>query len=233
MKVREIADNMQNNVNNYNLAWLTMYPNNGQYIVNYILQNFSDFEMLFPYFVEERAQSQEIALHSLFQSFFVIHKHQLQKINDALEIEYNPTENYNGILETKDGAIRAGSDSTASNTNTQTIADLETTGKTTQFDSLEFKDTDKSIQHYAGSNINSNSSSAGVTFKNNIAKTVIDSNNFNEYSEHYENKHGNLGQTTTQKMLNEEIELRLKRMLDLYINTFCDVYMYYVKAVEM
>ena len=42
------------------------------------------------------------------------------------------------------------------------------------------------------------------------------------------NKHGNIGVTTTQQMLQSEVDLRLNPLIQLYIDTFINEYAYYV-----
>lgn len=77
---------------------------------------------------------------------------------------------------------------------------------------------------------------ATTTEYNTVNKTVDTANNFNTYSENKLTRSGNIGVTTSQQMVESEIALRLKciveEYIDLIINSFCYLALTYESGGE-
>ena len=63
----------------------------------------------------------------------------------------------------------------------------------------------------------------------NFNKTINTTNDlFSEYTHHYDETKGNIGVTTSQQMLQSEIELRKYNLISAYIDEFINTYFFYV-----
>lgn len=187
-------------------------------VINTILMNGAEFEILYPdsdYFQ---------FLIGLWSDKWM---HTMQRWQKALAIEYNPLENYDRMEDWTD--VRKSSDlkmdQILDNTFTDAISSSSGTGsnegKRAAYDSSTYENVDKAETASTGTN-----SSLGQEM-NNSAQTGM--------SDHSEDltrtgrAHGNIGVTTSQQMLESEIEIARFNLYDeisyLFLSEFC-VYTY-------
>lgn len=129
-----------------------------------------------------------------------------RKIFETLSIEYAPLENYNmteenTTLKKRDKIVNS--------------IDNSTTNYTTTFDNSNFRNDTKSDDDN--------------TTTTDYHNTLNDEkgNNNNEIEKMYNSKKGNLGVTTSQQMLNAELEIRLKDYIKKFVLAFVDEISYY------
>ena len=136
----------------------------------------------------------------------------LNKAINALTAEYNPIENYNSNSEItevygeqKQNYVKG--QESIKNTNNAFTDNTE--DYVTSYDSDTFSPTGKNKNDY------------GERISTTENGTRTDTNTVNSYTNKItENKSGNIGVTTSQEMINAEIELRLKNIYDMYIDNF-------------
>lgn len=147
-----------------------------------------------------------------------------QKIFTASQLTYNPIENYNRTqvetTETHGADTHSGSDSTTTNSNnTETNSGTDTaTNSITSYDSNSLYTHDQNallhghvVQDYA-------SGSSSVTHGHKV--------NVDEFITHNDHVSGNIGVTTSQQMLEQEIEVSaklnvIKMIVDAFRDRFC------------
>lgn len=129
-----------------------------------------------------------------------------RKIFETLLIEYAPLENYNmteenTTLKKRDKIVNS--------------IDNSTTNYTTTFDNSNFRNDTKSDDDN--------------TTTTDYHNTLNDEkgNNNNEIEKMYNSKRGNLGVTTSQQMLNAELEIRQKDYIKKFVLAFVDEISYY------
>lgn len=141
-------------------------------------------------------------------NFYATYKDSYVSQYRALRLEYNPLENYNGRSEFKHGAhvdIDAMKFGKHIDIDTNTVADRHsqtgTTGDTYAFDSNQYSKDSKTI---TDTDVNGYED----TFEHiNAEHTDTETKTYDEYTD-VETKSGNLGVTTSQQMLQSELELR-------------------------
>jgi len=136
-----------------------------------------------------------------------------EKLNKALTIDYEPLENYNGIEEvTQTGTVGVAESSSASasgesNSENKTESDETTSSKMYGFNSSSAVDADKSSHSYDNSTStsteNSTTGSASSTTTNDLLTVT--------------KRHGNLGVTSSQQMIQQEIQLRKTQIIDTFV----------------
>ena len=145
----------------------------------------------------------------------------LNKIINAFNMEYNPLENYNSNIDEKNvygERVRTFNKGEQSNHNNYGNRQNTTTDSVTSYDSSEFKDTSKTI--------NNNIAYNDVLTEGNR----IDKDTYNTYTDiHTLNQHGNIGVTTNQKMINEEVNLRLTNIYYKYLDDFAKNWLFYIE----
>lgn len=143
-----------------------------------------------------------------------------QRMQSALDIEYSPLENYDRI---ETGTIKddmhKGSKSTRTPNLTNTMTPNTTQTDETEaygYDSTVASDTAKNTSTLTGSTT-SNQTGSETTSIEDISATVFD-NNLKTLNTR---THGNIGVTTSQQMLQSEIDLRRKfALVDMIIEEF-------------
>lgn len=133
-----------------------------------------------------------------------------KKVFKALAIEYRPLENYNMTENNNEYVIK--DNNTISHDGTDA-----TTNYTTSFDDTNFRN----------DTMTENDISDIVTTYSN---TKTDENNIlsNEIHKMKNEKYGNLGVTTSQQMLQSEIDLRLKNYVKMFVKTFINEIAFYI-----
>ena len=199
-------------------------------VVNQILIDGSNFEILYSDF---KFMQDAIGLWSntWYRTF--------EKWQKALSLEYNPIENYDRMEDWTDSSInkmnrnyvenRKLSNSMRSDRNLQSVT--KNTGSDTNLHNVSPYD---SIAYVADSqdiaNINNQSATADTgtvssngTDSGTVTNTGNDSSNTD--SAHKGRMHGNIGVTTTQTMLKEELKIArfnlIKQISDVFIKDFC------------
>lgn len=145
----------------------------------------------------------------------------LNKIINAFNTEYNPVENYNSNIEEHNiygQRVSTFNKGEQSNHNNYGDRDNTTTDSVTSYDSADFKDTSRTI--------NNNKAYADIlTEGNRIDKDIHDT-----YTDaHTLNQHGNIGVTTSQHMINEEVNLRLTNIYYKYLDEFAKNWLFYIE----
>lgn len=159
-----------------------------------ILQRSSNFEVLYPDF---NFMQDMIGLVSKKWA------RTFQKWYDALQLEYNPIENYDRHEEWNDSS----SSESNGNSSDTSSASSETDTSVSTFDSDKF--------HPDGKSNSSQSARSSGT----------DSSNTSEKSSHSGHTHGNIGVTTSQQMLEAELDLQewnlYEHISDIFVRELC------------
>lgn len=126
---------------------------------------------------------------------------------DALAIEYAPLENYDRFEDWSDRENGSGSASTETDedtTNNRTI-----TTDVSAYDSSGYQPKEKVTDNASGS----------------LNSTVDNTNSYNNSGTHSGRIHGNIGVTSSQQLLSDELQLGYwniySRITDLFLNEFC------------
>lgn len=141
-----------------------------------------------------------------------IYSSRFTKSVNVLLIEYNPIENYNST-ETESVEITGATSTTSENSATATgETTTNTTGETTEtlspYDSENFNNNSKNNS----SGVTSENSSSSDNSSNTMSGTSSQSNNRTL------KRSGNIGVTTSQQMIQSEIELRKNDMINDFFN---------------
>lgn len=146
-----------------------------------------------------------------------------QKWIDALSIEYAPLENYDRQEEWKDINSATHNSTETSNSSTSNTGNISSntsdtvTGNVSAFDSDNFTPNEQSVG--SGS---SSSNSSGTTTNNQYDYNTSSDDSTNTRTGR---AHGNIGVTTSQQMLKDELEVAkwniYKHITDLFMQEFC------------
>lgn len=158
---------------------------------------------------------------------------------EALNIEYNPLENYDRIEEWEDSGNKLSSSNTSQNEAVtrnenaiaQDVSDSTGSGNTkntrSAFNSADYQPHDKAESSTTGSNTSSSLTSANgnTNTAGNVAANTLDNTN----AIHSGRVHGNIGVTTSQQMLEAELKISkwniYEELTNLFLNEFC-IYVY-------
>lgn len=200
MFLKEISITLQNNLNiTYNNTVLI----NSVYVENMFRLKYGSWETL--------DETSEDFKHT-FDLYNEYMTPNLNKAISALTSEYNPIENYNSnseVTEVYGQQVQNYTKGQESITNTNNAVTDNTEDYVTSYDSDIFSPTAKNKNEY------------GERISTTENGTRTDTNTVNSYTNKItENKSGNIGVTTSQQMINAEIELRLKNIYDMYIDRF-------------
>lgn len=181
--------------------------------IDTMLEKSGEFEVLYPNFN---------FLKMKIGTWFQRHYRTFDKWLTALNIVYNPLENYDRMEDysdirksTTDGTASGTSNSSGSTTPaTQTVTDEK---QVSAYDSATYqpaeKNTSSNVVNTAGSDTSTSSSSS-------TSKDVLD-----EEVTHTARLHGNIGVTTSQQMLQSELDIArfniYENIADLFIEDFC------------
>lgn len=160
-------------------------------------------------------------------NFFKVHYNTFQKWVDALNIQYNPLENYDryeqytgsGQSASQSSAQGSGQSSDTVN-DSESVTSSETNTKTVAaFNSSSYENYDKNV--LSGSTTKTGSSTGSST--NSSTDSATGSGNYSDL--HNIHTHGNIGVTTSQQMLQSEWEVALLNIYtaiaDMYSDEFC------------
>jgi len=178
--------------------------------------------------------------HDLVDAWVVyvaMHNDDFIKALDAWLADYNPLNNYDGteisIDVKKEGntTLTNTPDSQRNKVTTRATADAKTVveNDVTSYDSTTPRLDNKSTETPTGGTEtiydykNTSDSARGETSLSIDGETITG----NDVSYHRLTKGGNLGVTTSQQMIQSEIDMRLQPLIKLYIDTFIREYAYY------
>ena len=184
-------------------------------LVNLILTEGGEFE---PLYADANMMKGQIEL------FVSQHMRTFTKWVKALAIEYNPLENYdrmedwtdvNHNIESSTGNIKNNSNGNSSSNSTGNNTD-NTNNTVSAFDDNSMSPHDSSITS-SNSSVNSSANSSASSSSNSITNGSSDGN-----STHTGRTHGNIGVTTSQQMLQSELDIArfniYQHICDLFID---------------
>lgn len=180
---------------------------NGSYVCINLATMFNSWN--FPVFTDDSTIQNLI---SLWQTYIKEWQHSIDKMYDALYSDYNPLHNYDMLENESIGRKIDKTVTTPTGTTTQT-------NKSTTFDDTTYRDVEEIT--------NSVNMSTEVTPNNTQTIDNIEGN-FNNAEIRKLSRSGNIGVTTSQQMIESEIELRKKSIADWLIEFFVRKYMYTV-----
>lgn len=191
-------------------------------VVNNILLEGSDFEVLYP---------DPDFMRSAIGVWSNKHYRTFEKWINALNIEYAPLENYDRVEDWTDTL-----DSDTTNTNVDTTSEntdttVNTTGEQTDsgsventvsaFDADTYQPSEKSDTDNTTNT--STDTTSDVDFTHN--STITDTGTKDDTSVHTGRVHGNVGVTTSQQMLQAELDIArfniVQQITDLFLTEFC------------
>lgn len=169
-----------------------------------------------------------------------MHKNDYARMINALIAEYNPIENYNKTETrtgnsiktgnnqiTKNGTITVDGETTCSGT-VQLVDNTSTTGsneiKVSAFNESDYQPSNKVTETGTSDTTNTTTSSTKDEVNNNTTTNdTIQANDSSTINDSYNlNIHGNIGVTTNQQMINDEIKLRLRSYYGIIAKQFSD-----------
>ncbi len=194
----------------------------GEDIILYLDKMYPNYKTLTPIF-------------NAWYTYNTLHFDDFLRMYDAVRMAYNPIENYNSETITadikQDGRITE--TITHGKTTTDTANGVTNENSVTTFEDTTYRPNSKSVQ--SGSTTSAESGTTTTEKEHTTAvEREIDGKTYtgDEINENIEKKHGNIGVQQTQQMLQSEIELRMKPVIQLYIDTFVKEYFYCNEGVS-
>jgi len=157
------------------------------------------------------------------------------KVIDALDMDYNPIENYDRIENWSDSASESESESTSasellSTSESENVSEsssdsmynsLTSTNDVSAYDTVDYRPNERNVNDTRGNN-----SSASNQKRDNLGRhdrNSLENHNrgLDRLDTHGGRIHGNIGVMTTQNMLLQEYELRQLNMYDEIAKSFC------------
>ena len=166
-------------------------------------------------------------LKASINNFFAIHLRTFKKWCDALEIEYNPLENYNRTEEWTDSKTDSwndsgnenGSTTNTSSTSTSAAGSSGTTNTKSAYDSNAF------VNDTSSDTSTSDSSSTSINDSGTNSLATSNKHDGKENNTHTGHLFGNIGVTTSQQMLQAEIDVQkfnvYNEITTMFLNEFC------------
>lgn len=176
-------------------------------------------------------------LYAKFILYNAMQAADLKRALDAWNADYNPLENYNGEIErvTLDNHGKetrkhttGGDGGTHNMVTNAALANTATTHETTTYDSTALR-TESKDSNTGGTVTTDDLHTQDTTERENKALTVGETTYAaDDVHSETEKKHGNLGVTTSQQMIESEIEMRLNPVTKQYLDRFVFQYCMYV-----
>ena len=180
---------------------------NGSYVCMNLVTMFNSWN--FPISTDDNTMQNLI---KLWQSYIKEWQHSIDKMYESLYSDYNPLHNYDMIENESVGRKVDKTVTSPTGTTTQT-------NKSTTFDDTTYRDVEETI--------NSVNMATEVT-PNNTQTIANIEGSFNNAEIRKLSRSGNIGVTTSQQMIESEVELRKKSIADWLIEFFVRKYMYTV-----
>lgn len=189
----------------------------GQNVLDYMLFTYDQFKTQAP-------------LYRLWSNYAILHGPDFSKAYQAWTTNYKPLENYNSdetnVYLTQDGVI---TDSTTHGKSTTTTANAVTNEtQVTTADDTTYRPDSKNVQ--SGSTTAADSGTDTTTTTHTQTTLTVDGTEYtaDKITGEIKSKSGNIGVTTSQQMLQSEVDLRLNPLVIQYIDMFMREYTYYV-----
>lgn len=199
-------------------------------VVNQILLDSSPFEVLYPDF---NTMKELIGLWSDTWA------RTFEKWVNVLSIEYNPIENYDRMESWTDSANRSGQSqrtesrdyttqlnvNASSNDSTSNTGGDSTAHKVSAYDSNEYSNDSIDMIELNNQSVTNNHNRSQTNSRDTGATSTVGNDVNVDNSRHEGRMHGNIGVTTTQQMVDEEIQIArfnlVKQISDVFIKEFC------------
>lgn len=172
----------------------------------------------------------QITLFNLWDVYNAIHKPDFLRAYEASVLEYNPISNYDSketnVYLTNEGKEK--NEVKHGKTTTNTANDVTNETKTTSDVSADYRNEEKTIQ--SGSTTVSDSGTTTTDITREAKSLTVGEKTYSadEVRAEIKEKSGNIGVTTSQQMLQSEIDLRMNPVVMLYLDEFANTYFYYV-----
>lgn len=152
------------------------------------------------------------------------------RIYNVMRSEYNPLENFDRMEEGSTETARHKGSRTSQNvdiTNTPTVT-TKTTEKVNASDGGVVESMETETANISGNTVTSGNADTNYTETRDISDSVFDRDveTFNG-----RRTHGNIGITTTQKLISEEVNLRLLGFIETIMSQFVEKFTFYVSGV--
>lgn len=175
-------------------------------------------------------------MYDKYTTYNVMQAADLSKALAAWNADYNPLENYNGVIDrvttdTHGDETRThktgGEGGTHNKVTSAALANTATTHETTTYDSTALR-TESKDSNTGGTETTDDLHTEDKTTHTEVNKTVGDTTySGDEIHTEREDKHGNLGVTTSQQMIESECVMRLNPVIKQYLDRFVYQYAYY------
>ena len=176
-------------------------------------------------------------MYDKFELYNDLHIEDLKKMFAAWTADYNPLDNYSGETEriyTRDDGDETkthktgGDGGTHNKVTNQALSGTYTQHDTTTYEDATFRGETKDSQ-YGGTETIDDVHTEDKTTHSATTKTINSTSYTGDEIQHeIEKKHGNLGVTTSQQMIESEIEMRMKPIEERYLDNFIHEYAAYV-----
>ena len=185
---------------------------------NFVAEFFDEFFGSFFFFCSSYTLDAKNPLVKKFESYNTLMSKNLKLQLDVLKATYNPLENYDSNEEsTSTTGAKEENFKKGSNTDTTEVGQGITTTKsdTTTYDSTNFTNVDKVTTDEAA---RTTTTKLGERSDTRTEKEHID-----KFSKRI---HGNIGVTTSQQMIESELELRKRNVVTEYLKDFATMYFF-------
>ena len=184
----------------------------------FVAEFFDEFFGSFFFFCSSFTLDAKNPLVKKFESYNTLMSKNLKSQLDVMKATYNPLENYDSNEEsTSTTGAKEENFKKGANTDTTEVGQGITTTKsdTTTYDSTNFTNVDKVTTDEAARTTTTN---LGERSDTRTEKEHID-----KFSKHI---HGNIGVTTSQQMIESELELRKRNVITEYLKNFATMYFF-------
>lgn len=169
---------------------------------------------------------------NLWRLYNAIHLADFRKAWAAWVAEYDPLENYNGI-ETNVRQYMDGNETETithgkTTTNSTGANGIVTVTQVTTFDSTTPRDDTKTTNTGTTTATDSGTTTTGKVKSSKSLSVGNTTYSADKIEAETNERHGNLGVTTSQQMITSETEMRMNPISMLYLDTFVSEYCYYV-----
>lgn len=175
----------------------------------------------------------QITLFNLWDVYNAIYKPDFLKAYEASTLKYNPISNYDSketnVYLTNEGKEK--NEVKHGKTTTNTANDVTNETKTTSDVSEDYRNEEKTIQSGSTTVADSGTTTTDITREAKSLNVGEKTYSADEVRAEIKEKSGNIGVTTSQQMLQSEIDLRLSPIVMLYLDQFANTYFYYVGGV--
>ena len=169
-------------------------------------------------------------LKNVYDMWVRLNGEEYLRIYNVMRSEYNPLENYDRMEEGSTETARHKGSRTSQNvdiTNTPTVT-TKTTEKVNASDGGVVESMETETANTSGNTITSGSAETNYSETRDISDTLYDRDveTFNG-----RRTHGNIGITTTQTLITEEVNLRLLGFIETIMSQFVEKFTFYVSGV--